>query len=323
MVDFLPAAVGLGCVLGVTLLLARLERWWPLALGLAALAVGLAVGLQVLPQGAPLASWRGLDLAVLLGWLMLGAGARKLRPRLWGPLGLQAVVAGLVLGDLGAAALMAGLVEDPEKRARAALVASGAALLSPIGTPATLLMARPWELGLLPLALILVVWPRGEASSEGRIAVTVGLAAVAGLALWSPLVVAVAGLGVALWTRQLPWRAMVWLAGLSVVAAAAQSSGAVHQLGLGLDYLVLAAGPDLAHLALAGAVSGIALLSGEAPAALVFQQVIEANHLFKDPALPALLAASVGVGGLIGGPRALRLWWRQLAVLLVWVLFAL
>ncbi len=321
-VDFMLPACALGGVAVLALVLGRVERWWYRGPLLALLALGLGFGLKAIPLGAPLAAFPVHNAAVLAGWLLLGAGARAAGPWLPGPLGLQAALAGMLVGDLGGAALMAGLIKEPEGAARAALVASGAALLSPVGTPASVIMQDPLAFGLLPLMLVVVVWPRGGATPGGSKAVSALLLLVALISAFTPWAMLVAGAALCLWGRQLPWRHLLWLLGLSVVAWAAHSAGATHQFALGLDYAVTLVGYREALPLLTGAAACVALIGGELSAALLVQESLDSVQFVRTSELRVVLAAGVGVGGIVGGLPALRLWWRQVAVLLLWVVFA-
>ena len=320
--DFAVGAGVLGAFLVAGMLLARRERvwWWGLLLLMGAVGTGMA--LDVLPRGAPLEGGPWAATLQLLGWLLFGAGARAARPRLPGSLGGQAVVAGLLIGDLGASALLLGLVSDRSRAAQAALVAGAAAMLSPVGT--AVVVAIPQSFGLLPIALALVVWPRGDGPEGGDIRITLGLAAITAAAWFSPWVVVVAGVGLYAWKRPaLPWKAMIWVLTMGVLAWTARSSGALQQVGLGADYVLASFGTEIGGTLLVTLAAAASLVTGEQAMAVVLSCLVDSVSVWKHEGLTDVMAAAVATGGIVGPRAALRWWWRQLLVLLVWALFYL
>ena len=306
----------------VGLLLARLDRAWWAALLLLLGAVGTGMAMDVLPRGAPLEGGPCTQTLQLLGWLLFGAGARAARPRLPGSLGGQAVVAGLLIGDLGASALLLGLVSDRSRAAQAALVAGAAAMLSPVGT--AVVVAIPQTFGLLPVALALVVWPRGAGPEGGDTRVTLGLAAITAAAWFSPWVVLVAGVGLYAWKRPtMPWRPMVWVLTMGVLAWTARSSGALQQIGLGADYVLASLGAEVGGTLVVALMATVSLVAGEQAMAVVLSCLVDSVSVWKYDGLTHAMAAAVATGGIVGPRAALRWWWRQLLVLLVWVLILL
>ena len=318
MVDFVLGAGVCGGLLGAALLAARQRRgwWFGLLLLIAAIVAGITQGW--LPRGAPLEGAPLTQTAVLAGWLLLGAGARAVGVWLPGPLGLQAALAGLLIGDVGASALFLGAIQDRARAAQPALLAGAMGLLSPVGTAVQ--VVADVDVGLLPLALAAVVWPRGPGLGGANRAATLGLAAVAVVAWFTPWVVVGAGTVLAVTRRQVPWRALIWVASIGGLVWVAASSGALHQTALGLDYLIASLGPDVGPVALATLVATVGLLVGENALALTLSGITESVYAFKYPAVETLVFAAAATGGVAAPLQTLRYWWRQLLVLLLWTI---
>jgi hypothetical protein len=315
-VDFVLGAGVCGGLLGAALLCARQRRGWWFGLLLLTAAVIAGITQGWLPRGAPLEGAPLTQTAVLAGWLLLGAGARAVGIWLPGPLGAQAALAGLLIGDVGASALFLGAIQDRGRAIKAALLAGAMGLMSPVGTAVQLV--SDVDVGLLPLALAAVVWPRGPGLSGTNKAATVGLAAVAVVAWFTPWVVVGTGLVLAVSRRTAPWRDLVWVLSIGGLVWVAASSGALHQTGLGVDYLVAALGPEIGPVVLATLVATVGLLVGENALALTLFGITESVHAFKYPAVETLVFAAAATGGVTAPLQALRYWWRQLLVLLIW-----
>lgn len=181
-------AAALGGLLGLTVLLGPARLRWPwLGPALALLALGTAAGLGALAPGAPLAPFPVEAALTLAGWFLLGSAARAAGgPRLPRHPGYAALLAGILMGDLAAAAWILPAVRDRALGARLAMVAAAGGLMSPIGTPARLLLSGLPELGWMPALLVLLVFPLGSTSApelpRGRLAVSAVLLAVMGVA---------------------------------------------------------------------------------------------------------------------------------------------
>ena len=241
MEEFARNAVVGGVLLGLIGLLGPFRRRALVALIPLGAALGAAIGFGFRPvePAAP------LDLAALLPWLLLGITARAARPWLPRQAGVAAVLGGLVLGDLATALLLGPRCADGRTAIRVALVASGAALVSPIGTPSCVLMSTSPELVALAVALILVAWPRGELTpAEGRPAVTALLAALAVAAWFVPIWPVLGGaivLGLVglrdLRSTPIPWGPIAWIAGAGVVVQLVDHAGTLAEVAVGLEWL--------------------------------------------------------------------------------------
>jgi hypothetical protein len=182
---------------------------------------------------------------VLLAWIEFGviarwAGGFPVR----GPLGPLALVGGAILGDIGASVLLAPRAATPLQKARVALTASAGAMLSPIGTPVTLLLVDPAAFGLLPIALAAISWPRGWAQDQVDdtllpltqtganrnllILVVVVLASFAGFSLFWVLGIGCVALMLPLLKKGIrpptPWGKEAWIVVLAILCFARESS---------------------------------------------------------------------------------------------------
>lgn len=331
-------ALGTFVVLAVLLGPARLRL--PLlgpALGLAAL--GLAWGLGAVAAGAPLEGLPQEATVTVLGWFLLGSAARAAGgPRLPAHPGYAAFTAGLLMGDLAAGAWLLPLVKDRALGARLAVVAAGGALMSPVGTPARLLLVDLGALAWMPIAMVALAMPLQELPRrilpEGRWAVSAVLVATMGLAFdpaWRMAAVVGGAVVLSLMAprearHRLPWREMLWVLGFAGVVGAARSAGLWAELRLGLG-LLLGLSPGLAVLAVVCGGAVLALLVGEAAGAVLLWSVLDAGAgAGPGPLVAALaLALAVGEGGLWRGLEGLRatalLRSVQLAVVLAWALW--
>ena len=198
------------------------------------LGIGLGVFKGQLSWGNGLDGGPWEALWVLLAWVEFGAlvrwaGGFPLR----GPLGPLAFLGGALIGELPATILLAPRAADARTRVRVALTASAGALLSPVGSPVTLLVLEPGSLGALPFLLAALAWPRGWAQDNARGAVlpltrsglsanlavflaVVGSLLLGGSGLWTLATVA----ALLLWNRKHiavlaspnPWGLEAWIA---------------------------------------------------------------------------------------------------------------
>ena len=292
----------LGSLLAVALLFRRARRRLVVAGAALVVAVGLSLawgrldinGIADPSAWSPLCNW-------LFPWMVAAALLRGrlgalLAPRF--PLGLLAVGGALVFGDVGATLLLLPRADSPRTAARIALTASAAALWSPVGTPAALLVFSPGDVGLLPLLLIAVAWPSG-----------------AGLRL--PL---------SLPRKTVPSpRYLGWLALVGLLTVVALRSGALVALREGVEWLLAGFGA-LGQVGVAGGAVLISAVSGEAGASLALGAALDSH-----PAGLARAEHLVGMGLAIGGltplvvsgalREGLRLWFLQVALFLAWAFF--
>ncbi len=328
-------AAGLsGGPLALALLLGRRGPAAAWALLIAAAVAGWRLGVYTAAPSL-LLEWPWSPLALALGWLLVGAAARRCGGLSLGPsLGLSALIGGALLGDVAAAGLIAGQVEDPRRAARAALVASAGAALSGIGTPATLLVARPGAIWPAALLCAAVAWPRGPGGARpaGRTGLTAGLAIAALISWWSPaggLALAGGALLIAGAVPRLGRREALAAAQLAAVAGLswlAWRSGALGIAERGLGWAAALPGGG-ALPALAGWLAGAA--GGEPAAALALAALGEAPLRPSWPGLGAAAAAGLSAGGLgpllaCGGLRAgWRIWLLQGATVAAWAALSL
>lgn len=295
-------------LLGSMLAVALLSRRWArgrLVVTVAALigAIGLSLawgridvdGLSDPSAWSPLCNW-------LLPWLVAAALLRgRLGVVLLGrfPLGLLAVVGALVFGDVGATLLLLPRADSPRTAARIALTASAAALWSPVGTPAALLVFSPADVGWLPVLLVAVAWPSG-----------------AGLSL-----------PVRLTGRRVPSPGYLgWLALVGLLTVVALRSGALVELREGVDWMLSSFGA-MGRVAVAGGGVVLSALTGEAGASLALGAAFS-SHPGGMAQAELLAGLGLAVGGLtpllLSGAfrEGLRLWLLQVSLFLAWTVFA-
>jgi hypothetical protein len=337
-------ATAAGVLLGGTLLLGLTRlRWWaalPVLLG----SLGLILGMGSLPE-PPLTAFPGRGLLTLLLWLAFGVAARAARPLLPRSLGVAAVVAGALMGDLAAALLLAPQARDARTAARVGLCCAAGGLLSPMGTPATLLLVEASLLAPIALPLALLAWPRGQRDQAGSLPATGLLATLTVLAsvlpeLRLPLLALGAAMLAALGRARLrpilaetPMALFGWLVAAAVAAWAALHLGLLQQIQVGLE-TTLDVLPDQGPVLVAGAASLVSLLAGEGAGALLLEATLGATWTGPSESLPTALALGLAVGGVgpawlalgAGGHRlAERLRWLalplalQLAAALLWL----
>lgn len=329
---FRNAAIA-GGLLGLTLLcgLARKRPW--VALIPIVGAVSCALGFHWLPA-EPLTGAPVLEFTTLATWLLLGFAGRTAQPMLPRSAGMAALLGGALLGDLAAIALLAPRAPNGRTAVRMALVASAGGLLSPIGSPVTVLFASPAELAPLAALLALVAWPGGErVEGEGSAPASALLLATAlfttATPTWTPLILlGGSALMLAMGARRakvtpVPWGALAWIGGVAVVAWSARHAGLSEQLLFGLESVE---GAAWLTPALFGGAFVVAAVGGEPGGALMAASILDTTaHAL--PRFDLALAVGLGVGGL--GPVLLsRGPWRealipltlQVAVALAWLM---
>lgn len=308
--------IAFGVILGIAALLGPLRKraWW----------VGLPVAVAAVIGLFSLDLWVGHVAALpweeagtVLAWLLMGHCARAaggpVLPRSWG---LVAALCGWMMGDLGATALMVGLVADRETAIRCALVASAAAMISPIGSGISLIAIDPALFGPLPVLLALVAWPVGGTPERGgKIAVSLLLGTTAAAVAWFPeyriVALAVSASVLAFLGREklapgrFPAEEGLLVIGLALVAWGMRHAGLSREILVALD-LLREALPAAANGILAALGLTLGALFGESAAAPLLHSVMGASVLDPDPQVIAPIAAGIAIGGL--GP--LWLVWR-------------
>jgi len=327
----LNAVVG-GVLAGAFLLFWQPRRWWWLVGIPVVAAIGCAIGLGWMPA-RPLDGAPTLEAGTLLAWLALGFAGRAAGPMLPRSAGVAAVLGGALLGDLAAIALLSPRAPDGKTAVRMALVASAGALLSPIGTPVTLLLASPTELAPLAVLLALVAWPGGaRVDGTGSVPASVVLLSTALLAAAWPDHVLWTLLGGAalcalmgrshLRTVKLPLGGLAWVIGAAVVAWSARHSGAFAEVLISVEWAQGAAWLEPAAFGI-GALAGM----GSEPAGALLAASLVDTTAGGPPPQTLALAVGVAIGGLspialTGGPwrAAVVPYLLQLLVALVWLM---
>lgn len=330
----------------------RLRPQAAMIVALLAVAGGLGLGLLL-----PTDLWRLPDLVglrtevlLLLAWGLYGGLASLAGGlRLPGPPLVGAFLAGASMGELGAAAALAGAARDRAGAARLALAAMGGAMVGRVGDPAVLALAgrvdsRTWALVPLGLAMALVAAPRREHLREhppGSAPVTavtalVALAAVA-FPAWALValglgILALAGIAIAARLRggardpEALARVLapsLWTLGSVVLALVATAGGLPHVGAEGLALVVDQVGPVLMPVGTLGAALLAALLDGPA-AGLLLAAFVDRAVWFRGDGLALVVMTGAAVGGLgplvvVGGLRAgLWRWAVQVALAVVW-----
>lgn len=309
---------------------------------LALLSSGVCLfALGAFPKGDPLEALPGVEVARLGAALLMGALARAAGgPRLPVQRGLAAVVVGALLGGLNGAALIATLETDRARASRLALAAAAAGLLSPVGSPATLLLHAwptlvPLALGMVALSLPGRVILQDKPVLPGRPIVTLLLllvgvvAAVVSEPLW-PLLGGCALLAVlarrefGALPRLLSFASVVWVIAAGSVVGLARASGLLWQAQQGLVYMEGRDGAVGLGVFLAAAL--VAMIGGELFAALAVSSLLGtwAGTPPTSLALPLIAGAAVGgldaifVSGGLMGAGMLR-WLLRLGLALAWV----
>lgn len=308
--------VAFGVILGLALLLGPLRKraWW-VGIPFVLAAVGALVGLDMWVGHLVALPWE--QAGTVLAWLLMGHCARAaggpVLPQSWG---LVAALCGWMMGDLGATALMVGLVADRETAIRCALVASAAAMISPIGSGVSLILIDPALFGPLPVLLALVAWPVGGSSERsGRALVSLLLGATAAAVLWFPefRLVWLAGSASVLAfvgrdhlaPERFPAGDGVMVVAMALVAWGLRHAGLSREILVGLE-LLRESVPAAANGILALLGVALSMLLGESASAPLLDSILGASTVPPDPQVLGPMAAGVAIGGL--GP----LWivWR-------------
>jgi hypothetical protein len=306
-------------------------RAW-VALGVAIVAFGVGISLDILVFSdlwtLPAATGLG-DSLVLLGlWSILGATVRLGGPlSLKGPPVVVAMLAGALLGELPAAALLSAGARSPAGAARLALAAAAGGMVGRVGDPALLLLGGDEPmilLQLLPLAIVLGVMaaprqddlPQTEASFGPRLWLLCAVAAAAAVPGWTHWAVGAGILGSLFLGRQrlreIDLKPVVWVGSAAALGVIAVAGGAPELGATGLERI----GEELGEwgpigLSLAAALLA-ALTDGTAASICVVGLLDRAMSLNIDGARLAL-TAGLAVGGL--GPLvvagALRAGWKR------------
>ena len=130
----------------------RARLGFPMMIGLAVVGLGLGFGLDVIALGAPLVPFPAEALFVLLLWLLMGRLTNESGGVFTGnSWGFAALFGAMLSGDQATAARLGPLAPSPKLAARLALVAGVGGLMSPIGSPARLLLRDIGPTGLLPV----------------------------------------------------------------------------------------------------------------------------------------------------------------------------
>ena len=283
-----------------------------------------------------LPQWTGLGGAMLslLLWAMLGMLARAAGGvSLPGPPLLTAIAAGALMGEIGAAAMIAGMA-DKRAAARLALAAAGGALIGRVGDPALVLLFEPvgWSLAPLGLLLALVAAPGVPLPRlEGRPLVT-GVAALVALAaalsgVWLPHVLAAGCVVMAVLAgervRSVELKPVALVGGLVVLSMLATASGLTELAAWGIEYVQESLGVLLLPvLTAAGAL--VSLLADGTAGALLGAAIVDRALDLRVTGVPAALAAGLAVGGLtpllmVGAVReGLPRWMLQVLLAVLW-----
>ncbi len=222
------------------------------------------------------------------GW---GGGESRSSTGVFSRIGLggSVVLTTLVLGDLGSALIWGARLPEARQRARVALTASAAGMLSPLGTASSFLLEdRPWRIP-LGLCLLALSWPRGTQAGQP----TRNRGSLGGL--------------------------LAWLFLLGVLCCAADWSGTHHLAQEGLVWLEERFPYHLAGIwTLVGVL--FAALGGEEGAVIMASSVIGESQGAGVAYVNMALASGMAVGGIgpliaVGGLRAgWKLWLVQVAV---------
>ncbi len=282
-----------------------------------------------------LPDWTGLSqgsLSLLL-WVLLGVLARAAGGvSLPGPPILSAIAAGALIGELGAAGLIAGAgLTDRRAAARLALAAAGGAMIGRIGDPALLLLMDRvgWSLAPLGLLTALVALPGGPLPRlSGRPLVTGAAAIIATAAVLAgshlPAVLAAGCLLMAALAggalRRVDLRPVGWCLGLVALVVLSTAGGLAELAAWGLELVAESLGGPL--LVLIGAL--IAVLGEGITGALLGSAILDRALDLTVPDVSVALAAGLATGGLaplvIAGAvrEGLLRWSAQVLLAVLW-----
>ncbi len=283
-----------------------------------------------------LPSWTGLGAGMLslVLWVLLGSLARVAGGvSLPGPPLLSAIAIGALIGEIGAAGMIAG-VSDKRSAARLALAAAGGAMIGRVGDPALLLLMDQvgWSLAPLGLLTALVAVPGGALPRiEGHTVVTAAAALVAAAAIFAgdflPHVLAAGCLLMAALAggklRHVDLKPVGWCLGLTVLVVLSTASGLPELAAWGLELVQEILGawrmPGLTAIGVL-----IAVLSEGISGALLTSAVLDRALDLTVDGVPTALAAGLAVGGLaplviVGAVReGLLRWAAQVFLALLW-----
>ncbi len=317
----------------------RLRVLWALLLLGGAIGLGLGRGILVvsdlwlLPLHADLVR----PLLLVAGWAAFGVAARLAGPlHLPGPPIVIAPLAGALLGELPAAALLSTMAADRSAAARLSLAAAAGGLLGRVGDPALLLLGegRPiWTLIPLALACAVVASPRPEdlQTEPGSLVVTAVAATTALAALVPALTLPALGAGIVTMAvlgreqiRELRPAPLTWTLFTAALALCGVAAGLPEGLALGIEQAGGFLG-DLATPAVAAAAALISTLLGGSGSAVLLAATLDRALSLRGDELPLAMMAGCAMGGL--GPLvvagALREGWRrwlgQIALTVVFV----
>ncbi|MDG1481455.1 MAG: hypothetical protein P8R54_17805 [Myxococcota bacterium] len=300
------------------------------------LVSGLVLGSLVPADLLFLPSWTGLGSGMLslVLWVLLGSLARVAGGvSLPGPPLLSAIAIGALVGEIGAAGMIAG-ISDKRAAARLALAAAGGAMVGRVGDPALLLLMDQvgWSLAPLGLLTAMVAVPGGSLPRiEGHTVVTAAAAVVATAAIFAgdflPHVLAagcllMAGLAGGK-LRVVDLRPVGWCFGLTVLVLLSTASGLPELAAWGLELVQEILGswrmPGLTAIGVL-----IAVLSEGISGALLTSAVLDRALDLTVEGVPTALAAGLAVGGLaplviVGAVReGLLRWAVQVFLALLW-----
>jgi len=318
----------------------RARLGFPMMIGLAVVGLGLGFGLDVIALGAPLVPFPAEALFVLLLWLLMGRLTNESGGVFTGnSWGFAALFGAMLSGDQATAARLGPLAPSPKLAARLALVAGVGGLMSPIGSPARLLLRDIGPTGLLPVGLALLAWPyaleRAPKGPGGRLAVTVILGVVLVLGFrpeWRlpALAFGCVSLGILAGPKapdaalKAPGKEVAWALTLGLLVGLARTSGALAEVRVGLELLMETA-PALAIVAVVLGGALLSTLAGELGAALIVVSIVEAgaDPLTRPLTLALTVGLTVGVGAVRAAgvlPEARKGLIQRVFVLIVWAL---
>jgi hypothetical protein len=306
-----------GGLLLVALLLGRLNSYWKVAIVSAIISLCFGLYFNFFSWEFSPSGYHPKQIWLLIAWIEFAhlISISGLRPR--GNLGALAFCGGALLSDLGAAALLAPFAGSIRNRGRVALTASAGAMLTTGGTPAVLLFDGLQIEPIWALVLALIVWPKGSVqrdpttpmqpfqadNSKRRWIIPGCILAIVLMEVGLPPFWVISGLDILLiWMlgfrrATTPWRSEIYIFAIASLTAVAVSSGSLHQLQLGMNWLVQNFGDfGLSGVAIfAGILSGF---GGEAAGSLVLHQSIEQVAYGPEPALQQAVVMGLAVGGI-------------------------
>ena len=307
-----------------TLFVAHRWRWpWFLVSLVATFGVGLYRQVIIPSDVFFLFSYLGIGSSALtvLSWFLYGELLRLLGGVKWPstssvqPLrALFPFLCGALIGELGAAALLAPQVSDSKARARVVLSAMAGGLISPVGDANILVMANAisnMQLYLIPLGLLslIVISPKSSDLPESNSmhdGIPVALLLIP-IALYffvpqnAPLILLECSFFLALYAgkrlKNFQLGSLMWLALLIAMLAVATAGGLPEFIALGSENIVLNYAKELPlMLGVGGALAG-AIVDGSISAVFVQGFVDRALDL-SQPQYHFALASGFAIGGI-------------------------